>query len=82
MNLPAGHSLHLIAIVFPKRFRGGDMQIKCYDEGHWVIIVSIFLPAFLAYVIGIPLYFFVGLRRNRDTLASNVHTKFRYSTLL
>jgi hypothetical protein len=33
-------------------------------------------------VIGIPLYFFVGLRRNRDTLASNVHTKFRYSTLL
>merc|ERR1712166_535852 len=59
-----------------------DMQIKCYDDRHYVIIGSIFAPALIAYVIGIPVMFFVLLRKNINTLSTNKHTKFRYSTLL
>ena len=49
-----------------------DMQIKCYDDRHYVIIGSIFAPALIAYVIGIPVMFFVLLRKNINTLAEVV----------
>ena len=59
-----------------------DMQIKCYDDYHWTIIGTIFTPALLAYVIGIPVLFLVLLKKNITKMATNKHVKFRYSTLL
>ena len=59
-----------------------DMQIRCFDDGHWSIIIGIFLPALLAYVIGIPMFFLVLLKKNKAKLSLDKHVKFRYSTLI
>ena len=59
-----------------------DMQIKCFDDEHWSIIMAIFFPALLAYVIGIPMFFFALLKKNRTKLSLDKHVKFRYSTLI
>ena len=59
-----------------------DMQQRCFDEQHWWVIGSLTVPAFFAYVLGIPLVFFVLLWRSRKHLTSDIHAKFRFSTLL
>ena len=59
----------------------GDMEFQCWKEGHVVFVVLLFVPAFLVFVVGLPVASLVMLRRNQHLLHINRRVKFQLSIL-
>ena len=57
-----------------------DLDVRCWDELHMFWVVNLFVPAFLGYVIGLPLLTLLILTPRRHQLL-NRWTKFRFGVL-
>jgi hypothetical protein len=59
-----------------------DLNVPCYVWGqqHMFFTLHLFLPAFLCWVVGLPLTGYIIMRRHRDQLYHR-QMKFRYGTL-
>jgi len=60
----------------------GDMEFQCWrTTEHVVFVVLLFVPAFLVFVVGLPVASLVMLRRNQHLLHINRRVKFQLSIL-
>ena len=57
-----------------------DLNVPCYVGQHLFFTLNLFLPAFICYVVGLPLTGYIIMRRNRSRLYAR-RMKFRYGTL-
>merc|ERR1711871_240472 len=57
-----------------------DLNVPCYVGQHLFFTLNLFLPAFICYVVGLPLTGYTIMRRNREKLYER-RMKFRYGTL-
>ena len=60
----------------------GDMEFQCWKTTeHVVFVVLLFVPAFLVFVVGLPVASLIILRRNQHLLHRNRRVKFQLSIL-
>ena len=57
-----------------------DLNVPCYVGQHLFFTLNLFLPAFICWVVGLPLVGFFIMKRNRHKLYER-NMKFRYGTL-
>lgn len=54
----------------PSSYLMADLALQCWDVAHTAVVVALFVPMFVVYVVGIPAMGFLYLRRDRANLMS------------
>jgi hypothetical protein len=65
-----------------KKFLMADLQEPCFQGRHLYFLLALTVPAFIVYVVGMPLAVFLVIRRNHDRIKKNSRSfRMRYGLL-